>query len=59
MTQKNRPTLAFATMCKNEEHIIGTVLEAVAPYIDYHYDMHQVIASALSDLKKYHEILIN
>jgi glycosyltransferase involved in cell wall biosynthesis len=35
MTQKNRPTLAFATMCKNEEHIIGTVLDAVAPYIDY------------------------
>jgi glycosyltransferase involved in cell wall biosynthesis len=32
---KNRPTLAFATMCKNEEHIIGTVLDAVAPYIDY------------------------
>jgi len=31
----NRPTLAFATMCKNEEHIIGTVLDAVAPYIDY------------------------
>jgi len=30
-----KPTLAFATMCKNEEHIIGTVLEAVAPYIDY------------------------
>lgn len=30
-----RPTLAFATMCKNEEHIIGTVLNAVAPYIDY------------------------
>lgn len=30
-----RPTLAFATMCKNEEHIIGTVLDAVAPYIDY------------------------
>jgi len=24
-----------------------------------YYDMHQVIASALSDLKKYHEILIN
>ena len=35
MTQKNRPTLAFATMCKNEEHIIGTVLDSVAPYIDY------------------------
>jgi len=31
----NRPTLAFATMCKNEEHIIGQVLDAVAPYIDY------------------------
>ena len=31
----DRPTLAFATMCKNEEHIIGKVLEAVAPYIDY------------------------
>lgn len=35
MTQKNRPTLAFATMCKNEEHVIGQVLDAVAPYIDY------------------------
>ena len=34
-TKKNRPTLAFATMCKNEEHIIGQVLDAVAPYIDY------------------------
>jgi hypothetical protein len=33
--KKNKPTLAFATMCKNEEHIIGTVLDAVAPYIDY------------------------
>jgi glycosyltransferase involved in cell wall biosynthesis len=32
---KAKPTLAFATMCKNEEHIIGTVLDAVAPYIDY------------------------
>ena len=31
----DRPTLAFATMCKNEEHVIGQVLEAVAPYIDY------------------------
>ena len=31
----NRPTLAFATMCKNEEHVIGQVLDAVAPYIDY------------------------
>lgn len=35
MSKENRPTLAFATMCKNEEHIIGTVLDAVAPYIDY------------------------
>jgi glycosyltransferase involved in cell wall biosynthesis len=33
--REDRPTLAFATMCKNEEHIIGKVLEAVAPYIDY------------------------
>jgi glycosyltransferase involved in cell wall biosynthesis len=31
----NRPTLAFTTMCKNEEHVIGQVLDAVAPYIDY------------------------
>ena len=31
----NRPSLAFATMCKNEEHVIGQVLDAVAPYIDY------------------------
>jgi len=30
-----KPTLAFATMCKNEEHVIGSVLNAVAPYIDY------------------------
>lgn len=35
MSNQNRPTLAFATMCKNEEHIIGQVLDAVAPYIDY------------------------
>ena len=33
--RQDRPTLAFATMCKNEEHVIGQVLEAVAPYIDY------------------------
>ena len=32
---QDRPTLAFATMCKNEEHIIGKVLEGVEPYIDY------------------------
>jgi Rps23 Pro-64 3,4-dihydroxylase Tpa1-like proline 4-hydroxylase/glycosyltransferase involved in cell wall biosynthesis len=32
---KNKPTMAFATMCKNEEHIIGTVLDAVSPHIDY------------------------
>ena len=31
----NRPTLAFATMCKNEEHVIEQVLNSVAPYIDY------------------------
>lgn len=31
----DRPSMSFATMCKNEEHVIGKVLEAVAPYIDY------------------------
>lgn len=30
-----RPTLAFATMCKNEEHCILNTLNSVAPYIDY------------------------
>ena len=30
-----RPTLAFATMCKNEEHCIRQTLEAVSYYIDY------------------------
>jgi glycosyltransferase involved in cell wall biosynthesis len=35
MENNRRPTLAFATMCKNEEHIIGAVLDAVSPYIDY------------------------
>lgn len=28
-------TLAFATMCKNEEHIIEKTLNAIAPYVDY------------------------
>ena len=31
----DRPTLAFATMCKDEEHCIGTTLECVSPYVDY------------------------
>jgi glycosyltransferase involved in cell wall biosynthesis len=31
----DRPTLAFATMCKNEEHCIGKTLECVSPYVDY------------------------
>ena len=35
MNSSKKPTLAFATMCKNEEHVIGSVLDAVAPYIDY------------------------
>jgi glycosyltransferase involved in cell wall biosynthesis len=30
-----KPTLAFATMCKNEEHCIRQTLDAVAPYISY------------------------
>ena len=34
MTQ-NRPTLCFATMCKNEEHCIQNTLESVYKYIDY------------------------
>ena len=31
----HRPTMAFATMCKNEEHCIGKTLNAVADYVDY------------------------
>lgn len=33
--KKGRPTICFATMCKNEEHCIKETLENVAPYIDY------------------------
>jgi len=32
---KNKPTIVFATMCKNEEHCILETLKSVAPYIDY------------------------
>jgi glycosyltransferase involved in cell wall biosynthesis len=32
---KNRPTICFASMCKNEEHCIRQTLEAVYKYIDY------------------------
>lgn len=32
---KKRPTIVFATMCKNEEHCILETLKSVAPYIDY------------------------
>ena len=32
---KHRPTMAFATMCKDEEHCIGKTLNAVADYVDY------------------------
>ena len=35
MTTNNRPTLCFATMCKNEEHCIQNTLESVYKYIDY------------------------
>lgn len=31
----NKPTLAFATMCKNEEHIIIDVLNSIIKYVDY------------------------
>lgn len=33
--KQNRPTLCFATMCKNEEHCIQNTLESVYKYIDY------------------------
>ena len=32
---KERPTICFATMCKNEEHCIRETLESVYKYIDY------------------------
>lgn len=31
----NKPTICFATMCKNEEHCIKETLENVYKYIDY------------------------
>lgn len=31
----NRPSICFATMCKNEEHCIEETLESVYKYIDY------------------------
>jgi len=30
-----KPRIAFATMCKNEESVIGGTLDAIAEYIDY------------------------
>lgn len=32
---KDRPTMAFATMCKNEEHCLGKTLDCVKDYVDY------------------------
>jgi len=32
---KDRPSMAFATMCKNEEHCIQNTLESVYKHIDY------------------------
>ena len=32
---KKLPTLAFITMCKNEEHCICDTLESVYKFIDY------------------------
>ena len=34
-TKKGKPTICFATMCKNEEHCIRETLESVYKYIDY------------------------
>jgi glycosyltransferase involved in cell wall biosynthesis len=31
----DRPTMGFATMCKDEEHCIGTTLNCAKPYVDY------------------------
>lgn len=33
--KQSRPTICFATMCKNEEHCIQDTLESVYKYIDY------------------------
>ena len=33
--EKNKPTMCFATMCKNEEHCIKDTLEGVYKFIDY------------------------
>ena len=33
--RENRPTICFATMCKNEEHCIRETMESCAPYVDY------------------------
>jgi len=35
VVEKNRPTICFATMCKNEEHCIKNTLESVYKHIDY------------------------
>jgi glycosyltransferase involved in cell wall biosynthesis len=35
MFKKSRPSICFATMCKNEEHCIRETLESVYKYIDY------------------------
>jgi hypothetical protein len=35
ITNPERPTICFATMCKNEEHCIQETLESVYRYIDY------------------------
>tara|TARA_R100001163_G_C5067406_1_gene206496 strand:- start:152 stop:1417 length:1266 start_codon:yes stop_codon:yes gene_type:complete len=32
---KNRPSICFTTMCKNEEHCIKDTLESIVNYIDY------------------------
>ena len=34
-TKKGKPTICFATMCKNEEHCIRETLKSVYKYIDY------------------------
>ena len=44
---EGRPTMAFATMCKNEEHCIGATLAQAGKHCDY-----VVVADNGSNLQK-------
>ena len=34
-SRKDRPTITFATVCKNEEEVIEGTLRSIAPHVDY------------------------